>query len=454
MNRFLILFLFTSYISFSQFSVDATFVPNVASDWAILYKLEGSRKKYVSNAKIFKDTLLVDGNKEVVGKVNFELPLETNQGVYRITYKLEGNSFVDFIFNNENVNFVLHPDYPEQTKVFSDSKENKLYQNYLTEIYNAQKNLDSIQISAIQNPDKNYKRTYKKALAAVKKTQQIYTEASNGMYVQPFIIANSRANPTTIATTAKEYMDNLNTNFFKNIDFSNKTLLNSSFLIDRFIDYIFYVNISDDIETQQLLYKKSIKKVVSKINNSVLKKDAIEFITSQFAEKKNLHMVDYLFDNYYDEIPDSVKNKEFKTELLKTLATEVGRKAPNFVWNEDEERMSLKTLDEAENYLLVFWSSTCSHCLKEIPKLHAFLKDYPSIKVIAFSLERDKFTWNEIKKDLEGWHHVLGLNKWQNKVARTYNINSTPSYFILDNDKTIIAKPEHFIDVTDFINKM
>ena len=64
--------------------------------------------------------------------------------MYRVTYRLKGVGFSDFIFNQENVSFVLNPDYPEQTISFSESEENILYQNYLIEISNAQQRLDSI----------------------------------------------------------------------------------------------------------------------------------------------------------------------------------------------------------------------------------------------------------------------------------------------------------------------
>ena len=49
---------------------------------------------------------------------------------------------------------------------------------------------------------------------------------------------------------------------------------------------------------------------------------------------------------------------------------------------------------------------------------------------------------------------MLGLNKWENKTARTYNIMSTPSYFVLDVNKKIIAKPDALEDVKAFIEKL
>lgn len=454
MRFLLLLFFFISSLTYSQFSVEGTLVPNVTSDWVILYKVEGAKKKYIQNTKIVKDTLLIEGEKQPVGKFKFTLPETTESGVYRVTYRLKGVGFADFIFNQENVSFVLNPDYPEQTISFSESEENILYQNYLIEISNAQQRLDSIQIAAIRNPSTDQKEVYKNALALVKNIQNGYVEAAEGKYVKPFLIATSRVNPENVQTSGQAYMENMTAKFFDNMDFKNKTLLNSSFLVDRILDYVFYVNIANDEETQQELYKKSVKNALSKIDDINFKADVIEFLIGQFAERKNLVMVDFIFENYFDKLPETQQNKEFKKEQLQNLLVEIGRIAPNFSWNNNGEQLSLSKLNEAENYIIVFWSTGCSHCLNEIPKLHVFLKDKPNIKVIAFSLEKNDFTWEQMRKDLPNWHHVLGLNKWKNKIARTYNINETPTYFVLDKNKKIIAKPDHLKDIKEYVNKM
>jgi len=83
------------------------------------------------------------------------------------------------------------------------------------------------------------------------------------------------------------------------------------------------------------------------------------------------------------------------------------------------------------------------------------MKSKSNIKVVAFALEKEAFVWQQYTKvNLQGWHNVLGLNKWENKTARTYNINATPSYFVLDKNKKIIAKPNEFKDVKEIINKL
>ena len=75
------------------------------------------------------------------------------------------------------------------------------------------------------------------------------------------------------------------------------------------------------------------------------------------------------------------------------------------------------------------------------------MKDKTNTKVIAFAMETSDKTWINYQLKMPEWHHVLGLGKWENPTARTYQINSTPTYFILGIDKQIISIPETIDDL-------
>ncbi|MCL7752422.1 TlpA disulfide reductase family protein [Polaribacter sp. Z022] len=454
MKKILVLIFFISSLVQAQYTINGTMTPTIKSDWVILYKIEGARQKFVQNTKIKIDSVEYLGKKQAIGTFTFTLPKDTKIGSYRATYKLEGAGFVDFIFNKEDVSFGFHPDYPNQSITFSASKENIFYKQYLDAISKAQQTLDSIQVKALQNPDLDLKAPYKTAYTNVNNVQISYLKAAENMYVKPFVQASFRNSSSEIIDNPKKYMSNMVSTFFDRMDFNNKALLNSSFLVDRITDYVFYINYSEDPNTQQKLYKESIIKVMSKIKNNPFKKDVIEFLISQFETTMNLDLIDYLFDNHYNKLPESIQNKKFKDEKQKLFAAEIGRIAPNFSWKENGKTFELSKLNDAENYLLIFWSTGCSHCIREIPQIHKLLKENKKVKVIAFSLEQNDFAWKNYKKTLPNWHHVLGLNKWENKTARTYNIVSTPSYFVLNKDKKIIAKPDQLKDVKAFLEKL
>ena len=454
MKKIILLILFISSISHAQFSINGTLTKSLDTDWVILYKIEGSTQQFIQNTTIKKDTLLIEGKKQAIGIVKFKLPAAAKVGTYRISYRTKGISFVDFIFNKEDVSFTFHPDYPEQTILFSKSKENIIYKKYLKEISKQQQKLDSLQIKAINNLETDLNQSYRSTLKGINSIQEKYLESTKKMYVNPFIIASLRANSAVIKTNLQDYLYDVKSTFFDHIDFSNETLINSSFLVDRITDYIFYLNYSENEETQQKLYKTAIKNVFTKTENIVFKKNIIEFLIGQFETVNNLEMIAFLFENYYNTLPKSIQNDKFKTEKLKLLATAIGSIAPDFSWIENGKEFQLSTLNEAKNYVLVFWSTGCSHCLKEIPELHKFLQDEKNIKVIAFAMEGNDLDWGKIKITLPNWHHVLGLNKWNNKTARIYNINTTPTYFVLDSYKKIIANPVPLKDLKTILKQL
>jgi thiol-disulfide isomerase/thioredoxin len=249
-------------------------------------------------------------------------------------------------------------------------------------------------------------------------------------------------------------MSNVTTTFFDTIDFSDKTLINSTFITNKIIEYVFYVNYSDDQTQQNNLFKKSIDVVLSKIKDPEYKKDIIVFLITKFESINNLESIDYLLENQYKKLPKSIQDQEFVAQKKKLFAAEIGRIAPDFSWTENGKTLQLSTLNNAENYLLVFWSTDCSHCLTEIPQLYDHLQGNKRLKVIAFAMEKNDLRWKKMKTDLPYWHHVLGLKKWQNETAVTYNINATPNYFVLDKNKKIIGKPVLLEDLKIFLKQL
>jgi len=124
--------------------------------------------------------------------------------------------------------------------------------------------------------------------------------------------------------------------------------------------------------------------------------------------------------------------------------------APNFDVDVQENgkliTKKLTDLKGAENYVIVFWSSTCSHCLDEVPQLQTFVKSLEEnkVQVVAIGLEEAPYTWKNLTYDFPEFIHVYGEGKWDNKIGNAYGVSSTPTYFILDSDKKIAARPLDF----------
>lgn len=63
------------------------------------------------------------------------------------------------------------------------------------------------------------------------------------------------------------------------------------------------------------------------------------------------------------------------------------------------------------------------------------------LNIIGVSLDDEATAWKEaIAKDKLTWTQVSNLKSWQDPIAMTYNIQSIPATYLLDEKGNIVAK--------------
>ena len=439
MKKIIVLFLFISAFSYAQYAIKGTMSPIENSSWVLLYKIEGTKQIFVKNTQVRKEGK--------TGFFEFSLPTDAKVGSYRIKYSMKRDGFMDFLFNKENIAFEFNPKDLENTIVFHESKENQIYISFLKKIYTAQYTLDSLQSEYFRNPSSLIKEAYIRSLGNFQKIEKEYIQASKEKLVNHFIKASLRYNSSEIFERPVDYISSSITHFFDHIDFSNKTLYNSTFLFDKISEYVVSLNVAANPAQKEEFYKKASKAAIEKTTTISFKTDVINYLISQFAEIKNAVLVDHLFANYFDKLPKENQNIKLKNKILAQLRIAIGRVAPDFSWTENGKEFRLSSLKDGLSYVLIFYSTGCSHCLREVPEIFDYMKGKTNTKVIAFAMETSAKTWTNYQLKMPGWHHVLGLGKWENTTARTYQINSTPTYFVLGMDKEIISIPKTLNDL-------
>lgn len=129
-----------------------------------------------------------------------------------------------------------------------------------------------------------------------------------------------------------------------------------------------------------------------------------------------------------------------KINVLRNI--QIGSIAPDF---EIRENIRLHQL-QANYTLLVFWATWCPHCTKTLPEIKQVYNNFKvkGLEVVSVSLDSDKEEWQKCirQNDLPDWFNTSELKGWNGEVPRQYNIYATPTMFLLDKDKKIIAKPE------------
>ena len=409
----------------SQHKVEGTFTPAEEFTYAFLYHATPTGSDYIDRAKLEAD-----------GSFSIVLDSTATPGIYKIVYALppEDNNF-DFIYSGTEdiaLNFSL-----DEGLEFTESNENKLWSSYTKSM-----ELVNMTISNFYTKESTDEVAFTDIFKTLKDTQNAFEDASKGTMANVFIKANRPYVPESFEDIST-YSKNLKQTYLTNVDFSNPLLQSSDFLIDRVLAYIFGMSASTDNAT----FKKDVDDLVTIIGEEQLqiKTLLLELIWSRFTQQDNEAVANYISDTYLHELAQQIEYPELADALRVYKNNSIGSTAFNFdlalTKNGKTETTTLHGLESAEHYLVIFWSSTCGHCLEELPQVKELLMSQSNLKVIAFGLEDDAENWQKEITNFPDFIHVLGLQKWENTVAHEYGVKSTPSYFLLDKDKNIVAKP-------------
>ena len=161
------------------------------------------------------------------------------------------------------------------------------------------------------------------------------------------------------------------------------------------------------------------------------------------------------FKNKYLGLAKNLKctiTDRLASTLKSNANVEIGALFPNYKF-QSPVNTTAKTLHDikADKKIVVFWSSTCSHCESELPQLLTKYNDLKgrNVQVIGLSLDTDKDSYSK-KISAFPWINDSELKGWNSSYSETYNIHATPTYFILDANNKIISKPEHVGDVLEY----
>lgn len=134
-----------------------------------------------------------------------------------------------------------------------------------------------------------------------------------------------------------------------------------------------------------------------------------------------------------------------KSELL------IGDSAPELTF-QSRTGQSYSLTDFNDQYVLMsFWGSWCAPCRTSNKKLVQFYKkqDPGKIQIISIGIEKNLDDWNKaIKEDSLFWdEQFTPLQMFDNKIATRYQVDKTPTYFLINPDQIIVAKSGSIDDI-------
>ncbi len=150
--------------------------------------------------------------------------------------------------------------------------------------------------------------------------------------------------------------------------------------------------------------------------------------------------------------PSTNENMIKRAERIRS--TMIGKKAPELIMPDSNNRyVSFYNL-KANYTFLIFWDTDCGHCKKELPLIKDFYDKYKKeygIEVFAIDIDSDLARWKKyISEHNHTWYSVTGTSA-NVDYRDIYDIYSTPVIFILDKDKKVIAKRIGSDQLEDFM---
>jgi len=423
----------------AQKTISGTFSPADDYDWFIIYQLKTTRQAYIDNGKI------------VDGKLSFTFKPEAEKGMYRLVYGMpqESENF-DFIYNGEeDISFV----FDENGLDFTASKENKLNTSYFLSVNNVKR-----QIGEFYQSGKTDKKAFLAIFKTLNDTQETFEKEAQGTIVENFIKANRSYTPTSFEEPAV-MVANIKKHYFDDIDFTNPVLQNSDFIAEKISNYVFTALPLKELTGEELteIYKENIATIAEKIKPVAAdyQKTLFNVLWEQMMVIENDPIANHISDVYLIPLATQLNDQVLIDKLNTYKRLSYGQIAPDFTWVKDNKTHKLSELKGTENYILAFWSSTCSHCLKEMPLLKNFVdqQEKGKLKVVAIGLEDERDSWANAITSYPDFIHILGLEKWDNEIGNMYDVSSTPTFFILDKDKRIIGKPYGIGEIKEFYTK-
>lgn len=155
---------------------------------------------------------------------------------------------------------------------------------------------------------------------------------------------------------------------------------------------------------------------------------------------------------------DTSTLRKIRERVIKIKPNLIGKTAPPlFTVNTEGQNVNLADIQSPYTVVL-FWSYSCGHCKKSMPEyIDAYnkLKD-KGVTFLAICTNNDKNEWTKFIQE----HKMPFLNVYdpynRSNFHTLYDIYSTPTIYVLDKDKKIIAKrigPEQIEMIIDHYEK-
>ncbi|MEM6522821.1 MAG: DUF5106 domain-containing protein [Bacteroidota bacterium] len=463
MTKFLLLFVFCS-VNFGVF----------AQGYELKFRIEGLPDttfllgNFFGESTYVKDTAVANSLGEFIFSGNE--PLE--KGMYFLV--LNKVRLFDFIIGDDQQFEVStkHPDYVPNMKVIGDIDNSLFLEDML---FNAARNEEAqpfvriVQDSLTSDNDKTEARA---RLDQISEKVNNHVKRIIGSHPRSVLATMMKANKKlTIPDAPKSPEGTVDSNwqyhyyrnhYWDNFDLGDPTLLRLSQPIyaKKVEEYLDRLIIPNPDSVVQAISEMAI---VAKKNQDTYK----YFVWTVTIKYQNPEIMGldkvfvHIYDTYFatgemDFWANAQLKKNLKERADQLRSSLIGMPAPNLIM-QDQSFQKRELYDLDNDYTVIyFYDPDCGHCKKETPKLKSFF-DSTQFDVGVFTISADtsivKMTDYISSMNMDKWVNVNGPRTYTINYQKLYDAVTTPTIYVLNRDKQIIAKKIPAARLEEFIGQ-
>ena len=258
--------------------------------------------------------------------------------------------------------------------------------------------------------------------------------------------------------------------FWDNVVFNDNRLLRTPFFEAKLDEYFKnYVSREPDSIIDEVQYMLTVAKTGKEIYPFLLFKFTNKYISPEFMGQDKVFL--HLFQNFFSKGDTVLLNNESKKAITERaysiMANVIGNAAPPLNLNTIDNKAFSLYAQNAKFTFIAFWDPTCGHCKVEMPRVDSFYtKNWKQLGVQVIGVNtnfKEVAAWKEFVTEQHfdaGWSHVYQTEAAFNAeikagrpttIRQMYDVFKTPTFYLLDKDKKIIAKNLTVDQFNDFL---
>jgi thiol-disulfide isomerase/thioredoxin len=387
-------------------------------------------------------------------------------GIYFIVSPQRVIMFEILMDRNQHFSFVYDSTKPTQTK-FTGSPDNDVFQSYTLFLTKISPVLNSLQeqLKTAANKEDSAAITRQLTASAAQLTSyrnDVMNKQPNTMLATLLQIAKipdrpemPKRNDGTLDSAYPFYY--VKDHYWDNVDFNDSLILYTPFFEPKLEDYFkYYVSADPDSIINEVNYMLLASRNNQQVHTFLLGKFTDKYINPEFMGQDKVFL--FLFENFYargDTVWLNEKQRKYIFDRAYSLmANQINDQAPPLVLTDTSGKtVSLYDIKSPLTFV-AFWDPHCSHCQLQIPRLDSFYEakwKAEGVKVLSVCV--NDYVVDDWKKfitehNLNDWYHAYETKERKTEIEQAkqadyrqlYDIIQTPTFFLLDENKRIVAK--------------